>query len=128
MAKLIIDQNDHGIHAFVVQLRSLKNHSPVPGIELGDIGKKHAYEAIDNGFVKFNNVRIPRNNMLMRFAQVQPNGEFKRLGNEIVMYACMLIMRGTLCMFASLLHSISTTIAIRYSCVRRQTADPTGLV
>ncbi|CAF0957540.1 unnamed protein product [Brachionus calyciflorus] len=127
MAKLIIDNKEHGIHAFVVQLRSLENHRPVPGIELGDIGKKHAYEGIDNGFVKFNKVRIPRDNMLMRFAHVSPNGEFKRTGNEVVMYACMLIMRGILCMFASLLHSISTTIAIRYSCVRRQTADPSGI-
>ena len=31
MAKLIIDGKEHGIHAFVVQLRSLDNHAPLPG-------------------------------------------------------------------------------------------------
>lgn len=31
MAKLIIDGTDHGIHAFVVQLRSLIDHKVVPG-------------------------------------------------------------------------------------------------
>jgi hypothetical protein len=44
--------------------------------------------------VRFHNYRIPRNNMLMRFAHVSPDGQFKRLGgNELIMYACMLIMR-----------------------------------
>jgi acyl-CoA oxidase len=31
MAKLIIDGNDHGIQAFVVQLRSLEDHKTLPG-------------------------------------------------------------------------------------------------
>ena len=31
MAKLVIDGKEHGIHGFVVQLRSLKDHSTVPG-------------------------------------------------------------------------------------------------
>jgi alkylation response protein AidB-like acyl-CoA dehydrogenase len=38
MARLIIHGKDHGVHAFMVQLRSLKDFKPVPGIELGDIG------------------------------------------------------------------------------------------
>ena len=31
MAKLIIDEKEHGIHAFIIQLRSLVNHSILPG-------------------------------------------------------------------------------------------------
>ena len=31
MAKLIIDGKEHGIHAFVIQLRSLIDHSIMPG-------------------------------------------------------------------------------------------------
>jgi acyl-CoA oxidase len=38
MARLIIGGKDYGVHAFMVQLRSLKNFKPVPGIDLGDIG------------------------------------------------------------------------------------------
>ena len=126
MAKLFVEGKDCGIHAFIVQLRSLTDHRSMPGIEIGDIGRKNGYDAIDNGFIKFNEYRIPRFNMLMRFAEVTVDGEFKRLGSELIMYACMLIMRGTLCMFSSLLLSLSTTIAIRYSCVRRQTAGLDG--
>ncbi len=38
MARMIIDGKDLGIHAFVLQLRSLDDFKPMPGIELGDIG------------------------------------------------------------------------------------------
>lgn len=40
------------------------------GITVGDIGPKFGYDNMDNGFLIFNNVRIPRENMLMRNAQV----------------------------------------------------------
>lgn len=126
MAKLILDGRDCGIHAFLVQLRSLDDHRPMPGIELGDIGRKFGFDTTDNGYVKFNKLRIPRTNMLMRFAHVTEEGKFERLGNELLMYAAMLLMRGSLPLLASYYLSISTTIAIRYSCVRRQTANTEG--
>jgi acyl-CoA oxidase len=37
-AKLIIGGKDFGPHLFFVQLRSLKDHTPLPGIVIGDIG------------------------------------------------------------------------------------------
>lgn len=122
MAKLIIDCQEHGIHAFVVQLRSLETHKLMPGVESGDIGLKIGFESQDNGYIKFNNLRIPLFCMLMKNAQVTPSGEFKRIGSELVMYACMLTLRASLGLFGALLLSLSTTIAIRYSAVRRQTS------
>ena len=44
--------------------------STVPGITVGDIGNKFGFGANDNGFLKLDNVRIPRENMLMRHSQV----------------------------------------------------------
>jgi alkylation response protein AidB-like acyl-CoA dehydrogenase len=87
MAKLVIDGKEHGIHAFVVQLRSLDDHSVRPALEVGDIGKKLGFDATDNGYLIFKNMRIPRINMLMRFAHVTPDGQFKRTGNELLMYS-----------------------------------------
>ena len=40
------------------------------GITVGDIGPKFGFAANDNGYLLLNNVRIPRENMLMRNAQV----------------------------------------------------------
>ena len=41
------------------------------GITIGDIGPKFGYNSIDNGFLKFDCVRIPRKNMLMKYAEVR---------------------------------------------------------
>jgi len=49
----------------------LGDHSPLPGVTLGDIGGKFgsgAYNSMDNGVLQFDHVRIPRDQMLMRFA------------------------------------------------------------
>ena len=62
----------------------------------------------------------------MNFAQVSKDGKFSRKGNELLMYASMLLMRASLCRMGSLFLSMSLTIAIRYSCVRHQTANPQG--
>lgn len=126
MAQLIIDGKAHGLHGFIVQLRSLEDHKVVPNLEVGDIGMKYGFDTQDNGYLRFNKLRIPLFNMLMKHAVVTPEGEFKRVGNEMIMYACMLILRCILAQLATLNLSITTTIAIRYSCVRRQTASIDG--
>lgn len=38
MARLIVNAKDRGVHPFMVQIRSLEDFKPMPGIELGDIG------------------------------------------------------------------------------------------
>lgn len=57
------------LEGFIVQLRSLDDHLPLPGITIGDIGVKFgngAYNTMDNGVLRFEHVRIPRSQMLMR--------------------------------------------------------------
>lgn len=44
---------------------------PLLGITVGDIGPKMGLEHIDNGFLQLNHVRVPRENMLSRFAEVR---------------------------------------------------------
>lgn len=41
------------------------------GIVVGDIGPKFGFNEVDNGFLKLENVRIPRENMLMKYAKVK---------------------------------------------------------
>ena len=42
----------------------------VPGIEVGDIGPKFGFRAMDNGYLRMSNVRIPHGDMLSKYAQV----------------------------------------------------------
>ena len=41
-----------------------------PGIKVGDIGPKFGFANADNGFLQLRDVRIPRDHMLMKYAQV----------------------------------------------------------
>jgi acyl-CoA oxidase len=68
-----------GVPGFIVQLRSLEDHSPLPGVTLGDIGGKFgsgAYNSMDNGVLRFDHVRIPRDQMLMRFVRLDHHTSF----------------------------------------------------
>ncbi|XP_075102972.1 putative peroxisomal acyl-coenzyme A oxidase 1.2 [Nicotiana tabacum] len=78
-ARLITNGKDYGINGFIVQLRSLEDHKPFPGITVGDIGMKFgngAYNTMDNGVLRFDHVRIPRDQMLMRVSQVTREGKY----------------------------------------------------
>ncbi|XP_055014237.1 peroxisomal acyl-coenzyme A oxidase 1-like [Boleophthalmus pectinirostris] len=69
LAQLYTHGHCHGLHAFIVQLRHMDTHEPLPGILVGDIGPKFGFCEVDNGFLKLDNVRIPRENMLMKYAK-----------------------------------------------------------
>lgn len=43
---------------------------PLPGVKVGEIGPKLGFQTANNGFLSFDHFRIPRENMLMKNAQV----------------------------------------------------------
>jgi len=127
MAQLIIKGKNYGVHGFLVQIRDLETNKTLPGIEAGDIGEKFGFNTKDNGYLKFDNVRIPRDNMLMKYARVEKNGEFSRKGNEKVGYAVMMQIRNHIGFGSWKVLSHASTIAVRYSLVRTQFADDSGV-
>ena len=119
MARLLLHGVDRGQHAFVVQLRDLDTHAALPGIELGDIGPKMGYDRTDNGYLVLRGVRVPRES-----ARPPQGGRRRRLvldgGPREAVYGTMLIVRVYLVEEASRVLQHATTIAARYSAVRRQ--------
>jgi len=75
-AKLIIDEKDYGVNAFIVPLRE-ENGKILKGITIGDCGRKMGLNGVDNGTIHFDEVVIPKENMLDRFASVNAKGEFE---------------------------------------------------
>ncbi|GKC21065.1 peroxisomal acyl-coenzyme A oxidase 1-like protein, partial [Tanacetum coccineum] len=129
-ARLIINGQFHGVHGFMVQLRSLEDHSPLPGITVGDIGLKFghgAYNTMDNGVLRFDHVRIPRDHMLMRVSQVTKEGKFVQsdVPRQLI-YGTMVSVRQTIVADASKALSRAVCIATRYSVVRRQFGSRNG--
>ncbi|KAL1805968.1 hypothetical protein ACET3Z_029036 [Daucus carota] len=129
-ARLIIEGQDHGVHGFIVQLRSLEDHLPLPGITVGDIGTKFGnggYNTMDNGVLRFDHVRIPRNQMLMRVLQVSREGKctYSDVPRQLI-YGTMVYVRQNIVTDASIALSRAVTVATRYSCVRRQFGSQNG--
>lgn len=75
-AKLIIDDIDYGVNAFVVPLRSPKGET-LPGVTITDCGRKMGLNGVDNGKIAFDQVEIPYDNMLDKYASVDENGNFQ---------------------------------------------------
>uniref|UniRef100_A0A0D6R080 Acyl-coenzyme A oxidase n=1 Tax=Araucaria cunninghamii TaxID=56994 RepID=A0A0D6R080_ARACU len=129
-ARLITDGRDYGVHGFLVQIRSLEDHRPLPGVTVADIGMKFgngAYNTMDNGLLQFDHVRIPRKQMFMRFSKVTREGKY--LQSDVprqLVYGAMVYVRQAIVADASNYLSRAVCIAVRYSAVRRQFGSQAG--
>ncbi|XP_049425996.1 peroxisomal acyl-coenzyme A oxidase 1 isoform X1 [Epinephelus fuscoguttatus] len=120
LAQLYTQGNCHGLHAFIVPIRDMDTHVPLPGIVVGDIGPKFGFSEVDNGFLKLENVRIPRENMLMKYAKVEPDGTYVKPPSAKLTYGTMVFIRSMIVGESARALSKACTIAIRYSAVRHQ--------
>jgi len=121
IARLIIKDKDYGIHQFLVQLRNLNDHKLMPGVSTGDIGPLFGFKETNNGYLRLDNVRIPREYMLMGHAKVDPDGTYSKPANARLSYGSMVYLRTGIVSYAADDLSRAVTIATRYSFVRRQT-------
>ncbi|XP_068177420.1 peroxisomal acyl-coenzyme A oxidase 1 isoform X2 [Antennarius striatus] len=126
LAQLHTQGNNHGLHAFLVQIRDMKTHLPLPGIVVGDIGPKFGFVEVDNGFLKLENVRIPRDNMLMKYAKVEPDGTYLKPPSAKLTYGTMVFVRSMIVGESARALSKACTIVIRYSAVRHQSEIRAG--
>ncbi|XP_017061243.1 probable peroxisomal acyl-coenzyme A oxidase 1 [Drosophila ficusphila] len=125
MAQLYIDNKSKGPHMFFIQVRDEETHEPLPGVHIGDIGKKMGFLGVNNGFLGLKNVRIPRTRMLMRHAKVNADGSYISSPANVLTYFAMVRTRCVIATNSSLMLAAASTIATRYSAVRRQSPiDP----
>ncbi|MBF9653879.1 acyl-CoA oxidase, partial [Streptococcus pseudopneumoniae] len=57
------DGRSHGVHAITVPIRDEEGNE-LPGVTLGDHGHKGGLVGVDNGTLRFDHVRVPRENLL----------------------------------------------------------------
>lgn len=114
----------HGPHQFMMQIRDMKTHKPLQGIVIGDIGPKYGYTAMDNGYMLFNNFRVPHSALLSKYSSVNPdNAMYTKPENAATVYGSLTFVRAQIIMHARLILARAVTNAVRYLSIRRQFAD-----
>ncbi|KAF0690792.1 Aste57867_17847 [Aphanomyces stellatus] len=125
-ARLFLDGQDRGVQAFLVPLRDRTTHEPLPGVTVGDIGPKIGFQSVDNGFCVLDHVRIPRRNMLMRFAKVEADGTFFKPPSDKLVYFTMVKIRVFVVFVCYRAIAFAATIGTRFSAARLQGARAKG--
>jgi acyl-CoA oxidase len=107
----------------MVQIRDLQSHKPLEGVVVGDIGPKYGYASMDNGYMLFNNFRVPRDALLARYSNVDEHGKYTKPQNPATIYGSMTYARALLVNQTRLVLARAVTVAVRYTLIRHQFSD-----
>ena len=119
---------DHGVHALLVPIRD-STGAPMPGVRIEDCGHKGGINGVDNGRLWFDQVRVPRTNLLNRYGDVGPDGAYSSpIESKNRRFFTMLgtLIRGRVSVAggAGSAAKAALTIALRYADTRRQFTRP----
>src|SRR3954449_6944841 len=129
-AQLEIGGASEGVHAFVVPIRDERGR-PLPGVRIEDDGPKIGLNGVDNGRIWFDAVRVPRDNLLNRYADVTETGVYESaIDNPDRRFFTMLgtLVQGRVCVGGAAINAskVALAIAVRYALERRQFGSPGG--
>ena len=127
-AQLITRGENHGVHCIVVPIRD-ENGDDLPGVTTSDCDYKGGLPGVDNGRIMFDQVRVPRENLLNKFADVAPDGTYSsEIENSNRRFFTMLgtLVRGRVTVGGSAAQAarVALDIAVRYALQRRQFKAP----
>lgn len=123
-AQLIVEGINHGVHAILVPIRD-SDGKLLQGIRVEDNGYKLGLNGVDNGKIWFHNVSVPRENLLNKFGDIDPQGKYhSAIQNPNKRFFTMLgtLVGGRICVGKGALSGAkkALTIAVKYALQRRQ--------
>ncbi|WP_236789290.1 acyl-CoA dehydrogenase [Amycolatopsis sp. GM8] len=129
-AQLVTGGDERGVHAFLVPIR-LELGEPLPGVEIGDCGRKAGLNGVDNGRLTFRSVRVPREALLNRYGDVAEDGTYSSpIESDNRRFFTMLgtLIRGRISVAGAAVSATerALTLAVRYGERRRQFGRPDG--
>lgn len=127
-AQLEIAGVGYGVHAVLVPIRDESGHS-CAGVTIEDCGPKLGLNGVDNGRLHFDHVRVPRGNLLDRFAQLDRDGRYSSpIASPAKRFFTMLgtLVGGRVSVGLAGVSAAkkALTLAIRYAGHRRQFGPP----
>ena len=127
-AQLITGGECHGVHCLVVPIRD-EDGNDLPGVTTSDCQYKGGLPGVDNGRIMFDQVRVPRENLLNKYADVAPDGGYSSpIENPNRRFFTMLgtLIRGRVTVGGSAAAAarVALDIAVRYGLQRRQFSGP----
>jgi acyl-CoA oxidase len=128
--QLIVGGVNHGIHAVVVPYRDKKGEL-LRGVTVKDCGYKMGLNGVDNGRLWFDNVVVPKENLLNKYGDIDENGVYvSPIENPNKRFFTMLgaLVGGRICVGMGGNNAAKTalTIAVKYGLKRRQFAPKDG--
>ncbi len=127
-AQLITQGEGHGVHCFVVPIRDEQGND-LPGVTTSDCHYKGGLPGVDNGRIQFDQVRIPRENLLNKYADVAEDGTYsspiENAGRRFfTMLGTLIRGRVTVGGSAAAAARVALDIATRYALQRKQFSAP----
>ena len=128
--QLIVGEESHGVHAVLVPLRD-EQHRLLPGVTVEDSGYKLGLNGVDNGRIWFDQVRVPRENLLDKYGSIGTDGVYSSpIKNPSKRFFTILgtLVGGRVCVPRAGLSAAKSglAIAVNYALRRRQfSAAPT---
>src|SRR5699024_7171186 len=74
-AQLVVGGENHGVHCVLVPIRD-ESGVAMPGVTIEDCGVKMGLRGVDNGRLVFDRVRVPRENLLNRYGDIDDDGHY----------------------------------------------------
>lgn len=128
--QLIVGGKSHGIHAVAVPIRN-ENHQLLPGVIVEDNGYKMGLNGVDNGRLWFDQVKVPRSELLNKFGDINEKGEYSSaIESDSRRFFTMLsaLVAGRICVALASISAAKKAlyIATKYALKRRQFAAKKG--
>lgn len=129
-AQLAVGEEQHGVHCVLVPLRD-EAGQPMPGVTIGDCGAKLGLKGVDNGRLMFDQVRVPRANLLNKYGDIDDQGRYSSPIESVnrrffTMLGTLVRGRVTVAAGAGAATRSALTLAVRYGLQRTQFTYPDG--
>ncbi|MGN7247130.1 acyl-CoA dehydrogenase family protein [Janibacter anophelis] len=129
-AQLVVDGETHGVHCVLVPIRD-ESGAAMPGVTITDCGSKMGLRGVDNGRLMFDEVRVPRDNLLDKYGAIDDSGRYSSPIESInrrffTMLGTLVRGRVTVGAGAGAAARSALTLAVRYGMQRTQFHHPDG--